>query len=578
MDSEVQPRLSVESQRGEKRTKAEDEKTPCSLRHEALTEGSVPKAAVKKLIFKAESHCAPLRTLTSPWIEPSLALGVEVHLENDQPFSRHNALQQKFTNWVQCSLCDNWRKLPNGAVIPNGDLEWTCDENPDASRNHCGVPEEQECDLECGPVSSSDEESEKEEDATEADEEEEEGVFHSESDSYEEKKARPKKRKRKKKEDKSLETLPDPSQEEHAEGSGHAEESDTAPDFERGPVSSLKKIENWSNKDNQILWDAKKAGKTVREIYKLIPSRSLKAIKTRLEAGRGKPGSTWGLSTRVWNADEELLLTEHVNTFGPTQWKQAEDRLPGRTSGGCREHWKSMNGGVMGALKTIKNSQWNAIDDNLLTNAVKEHGTAWAKITLLFPGRSIQAPKNRWFQLNTPKTNGGSTPWSAAEDDELMIAYKTQGNAWTKLAPKFPGRSARQMARRVSFLMNDKNQTLSVHGQPRKRARNGGARKPSQFEQEAREKSYSNFEALIDELPTQHPFMAVRAAMPWNKGVKPPPVEVHAKEQPSESDEAKYPPLETTLRTNHRLAVSRYKLGQTIASAAKYVSGFGLIR
>jgi hypothetical protein len=188
----------------------------------------------------------------------------------------HKSLQDNFYHWVECSLCNNWRKLPNGESIPNGDSEWTCNDNPDSSRNHCDVPEEQESDSECGPISSSNEESEKDK-ATEADEE---------SD--------------------SCSSVP-------------------IENLETQPGSSLKKNRNWNEADNQILWEARAAGKNVREINMLIPGRSLSAISNRLEGERGKPGSAWaGISKRGWNADEERVLTKHVTEFGPAMWKQVE--------------------------------------------------------------------------------------------------------------------------------------------------------------------------------------------------------------------------------------------------------------
>jgi hypothetical protein len=120
MDSEVQPRLSLESQGGEKFTAAEDETTPCSLWHKASVEGCVPEAAVEELVFNAASVGAQLRTLTSQWnqravssdLRPirasmdSLESEEEVFIENDQTFGLQIALKPKFNNWAQCSLCD----------------------------------------------------------------------------------------------------------------------------------------------------------------------------------------------------------------------------------------------------------------------------------------------------------------------------------------------------------------------------------------------------------------------------------------------------------------------------------------
>ena len=65
MDSEVQPRRSLESQRDEKFRTAEDATPPCNLRLKAPHEGQVPEVAEEELALQVEYVGAQLRTLRS---------------------------------------------------------------------------------------------------------------------------------------------------------------------------------------------------------------------------------------------------------------------------------------------------------------------------------------------------------------------------------------------------------------------------------------------------------------------------------------------------------------------------------
>jgi hypothetical protein len=73
------------------------------------------------------------------------------------------------------------------------------------------------------------------------------------------------------------------------------------------------------------------------EINKLLPGRGFKAIRARLEARRGKPGSI-AVKKRRWDANEVLLLKQHVKAFGPTKWTKLVALLPGRTAAAVAWH------------------------------------------------------------------------------------------------------------------------------------------------------------------------------------------------------------------------------------------------
>ena len=46
------------------------------------------------------------------------------------------------STWVQCDLCDKWRRLPPGEEYENLPDKWFCSMNPDGLRNTCEKPQE----------------------------------------------------------------------------------------------------------------------------------------------------------------------------------------------------------------------------------------------------------------------------------------------------------------------------------------------------------------------------------------------------------------------------------------------------
>ena len=46
-------------------------------------------------------------------------------------------------NWAQCERCGKWRRLPQGAVVPDEDAAWYCEANEDPQFNSCELDEEE---------------------------------------------------------------------------------------------------------------------------------------------------------------------------------------------------------------------------------------------------------------------------------------------------------------------------------------------------------------------------------------------------------------------------------------------------
>jgi hypothetical protein len=64
--------------------------------------------------------------------------------------------------------------------------------------------------------------------------------------------------------------------------------------------------------------------------------------------------------------------------------------LPGRIGKQVRERWHNH------LHPEINKARWTAEEDALIIHAHRVHGTRWAKIAELLPGRAANAIKNRW--------------------------------------------------------------------------------------------------------------------------------------------------------------------------------------
>eukprot|EP00752_Nemacystus_decipiens_P015419 g13750.t1 len=137
------------------------------------------------------------------------------------------------------------------------------------------------------------------------------------------------------------------------------------------------------------------------------------------EAGRGE-GMTGSTSRRRnrWTPDEDTALMRLVEQYGAKRWAEISLHLPERSGNQCRERWHNH------LHPDVRKDAWTPEEDSLLFETQVQLGNQWATISQLFPGRTDNAVKNRYYsairrrQRHVDSQGRGAANFTATEESD----------------------------------------------------------------------------------------------------------------------------------------------------------------
>jgi hypothetical protein len=91
---------------------------------------------------------------------------------------------------------------------------------------------------------------------------------------------------------------------------------------------------------------------------------------------------------------EDKFLIEFVKEHGSSDWKKISDLMGNRTPRQCKDRWNHY------LNPNLKTSYWIQDEDDLLIEKVNQYGPRWIFLSQFFQGRTDTMCKNRWKLLN----------------------------------------------------------------------------------------------------------------------------------------------------------------------------------
>ncbi|KNZ77566.1 Myb-related protein B [Termitomyces sp. J132] len=142
---------------------------------------------------------------------------------------------------------------------------------------------------------------------------------------------------------------------------------------------------------------------------------------------------------RSWTAKEDQLLRDAVakedpDNPNPSKWHAIAKHVPNRTNKDCRKRWFAKM-----ASDVVKGG-WAPDEDEKLVKGIEKYGTRWSLVASVVQTRNSDQCAKRWTDTLNPAID--RTTWTAEADEILLQAVSEHGKVWTKIVKTyFPGRT-----------------------------------------------------------------------------------------------------------------------------------------
>lgn len=136
----------------------------------------------------------------------------------------------------------------------------------------------------------------------------------------------------------------------------------------------------------------------------------------------------------TWTEEEDQKLIQIASKSSNVAWSTIAKLFPNKTAPQIAGRWEKVLN-----PKLVKGS-WTREEDETIINYVRQHGDKdWAKLASLLQGRIGKQCRERWKNHLDPSVQ--KTGWTEEEDQKLIEYHKQYGNAWTRIASFFNGRT-----------------------------------------------------------------------------------------------------------------------------------------
>lgn len=150
-------------------------------------------------------------------------------------------------------------------------------------------------------------------------------------------------------------------------------------------MTSTKTI--WTKEEDDLLAKMAQSRSSVSwsAIAKYFPTKTAPQL-----AGRWEKVLNPRLVKGSWTREEDEAILAFVQENGDKDWSKLAVMLNGRTGKQCRERFKNH------LDPSLVHTGWTPEEDQMLIDLHAQHGNAWTKIASFFNGRTDNSIKNRW--------------------------------------------------------------------------------------------------------------------------------------------------------------------------------------